>query len=229
MINKLKRLLFIIAFLVLMLAGTVYSAYPQNLISYTDGDVTISRRGTPFPAGFGMEVKEGDNVRTGPDATVVIKLENGTDIKLRADTIFTLESAAHETRARLESGGVFARLSGLAAASRGLFTIRARTAVAGVRGTEFFMAYGRTVEDAPDIWLCVNSGEVEVFTDFEPIPLVIREGEGINILAARSLTSPRFYSWTLELNWNMDPEEGPVADQTDLEEAYTDLLDQDYD
>ena len=32
-----------------------------------------------------------------------------------------------------------------------------------------------------------------------------------------------------ELNWNLDPGSGQVEDRTDLEQAYSDLLDQDYD
>ena len=44
---------------------------------------------------------------------------------------------------------------------KGRYTVRTETAVAGVRGTEFFVAYGRRIDEHPDVWLCVNSGAVE--------------------------------------------------------------------
>jgi len=57
----------------------------------------------------------------------------------------------------------------------------------------------------------------------------VREGEGINILDGVRLTDAQPYDWTRELNWNMDPDRGEVYDDTDLDQAYADLLDQDYD
>ncbi len=58
---------------------------------------------------------------------------------------------------------------------------------------------------------------------------VVPKGEGVNILAGIRVTDPRFYEWTTELNWNFDPDSGEVIDETDLDQAYADLLDQDYD
>jgi len=91
------------------------------------------------------------------------------------------------------------------------------------------VAFGRTVEEAPDIWLCVNSGSVEVSIQGTRRSTVVEEGKGINIIAGKKLTRPRFYRWTRELNWNMNPAAGDIEDNTDLDQAYGDLLDQDYD
>lgn len=51
----------------------------------------------------------------------------------------------------------------------------------------------------------------------------------INIVGGINLSSAQRYPWTRKLNWNMDPTAGEVIDRTDLEQAYSDLLDQDYD
>ena len=59
--------------------------------------------------------------------------------------------------------------------------------------------------------------------------LIVEQGKGINIVGGTDLTSPQRYPWTRKLNWNMDPGAGVVEDRTDLEQAYSDLLDQDYD
>ena len=53
-------------------------------------------------------------------------------------------------------------------------------------------------------------------------------GKGINIVGGKTLTKPRFYPWTQKLNWNTEPDAGDVIDRTDLDQAYSDLLDQDY-
>ena len=91
------------------------------------------------------------------------------------------------------------------------------------------MAFGRTIDDNPDIWLCVNEGTVEVAIVESDESVLVEEGEGINIVGGNRLTKPRFYPWTQKLNWNSDPRAGEVSDRTDLDQAYSDLLDQDYD
>ena len=65
------------------------------------------------------------------------------------------------------------------------------------------------------------------------ISFAVTEGEvakiqGINIVGGQKLTAPRRYAWTRRLNWNTDPARGEVVDRTDLDQAYSDLLDQDY-
>ena len=76
--------------------------------------------------------------------------------------------------------------------------------------------------------LCVNEGSVEVEVPQTAQRLIVRQEEGINIVGGRKLTAPRRYAWTRRLNWNTDPAQGEVADRTDLDQAYSDLLDQDY-
>jgi hypothetical protein len=75
----------------------------------------------------------------------------------------------------------------------------------------------------------VNEGEVAVEVPDTGESTVVREGEGINILDGVRLTDAQFYDWTRDLTWNMDPDRGEVFDDTNLDEAYADLLDQDYD
>jgi hypothetical protein len=58
---------------------------------------------------------------------------------------------------------------------------------------------------------------------------LVKEGLGVNIVAGEKLTRPRPYPWTRKLNWNNDPAAGMVEDATNLDQAYADLLDQDYD
>jgi len=79
------------------------------------------------------------------------------------------------------------------------------------------------------VWLCVNSGAVEVAIPHTGQTVVVKQGLGINIVGGERITSPKRYPWTRKLNWNIDPGSGTVDDRTSLEQAYSDLLNQDYD
>lgn len=203
------------------------SLFARAQVVYLEGDVTIERRGQVADADFGDAVMEGDRVRTGARSTVIIDLGSAGELKLRADSEVVIEeNRVREATVSLEHGGLFSRVR---SSYEGRFRVRTDTVVAGVRGTEFFTAFGRTIDDRPDLWLCVETGEVLVEVPEAGASQLVRAGEGINILAGTQLTTPRRYRWTLELNWNMDPDAGPVFDTTDLDRAYGDLLDQDYD
>ena len=204
----------------------------QGLIEYFEGDVSVVRGDEDFFADFGEPLNAGDSVVTGLDSIAVIRINDRVQVKLRENTHLWIDSVTENAAVTLKSGGVFARVArsietiGRRAAG---FEVKTPTVVAGVRGTEFFVAYGRTVEEEPDLWLCVNEGAVEVSVLSTGDAVTVEEGEGINILAGVRTTEPRFFPWTLKLNWNFDPDAGKIVDKTDLDAAYADLLDQDYD
>lgn len=209
--------------LTFLAAAPVLSA---GRVTYLEGDVTVMRDERRIVADFGTEIREGDRVTTGTGSTVVIDLDNRVDIKLRERSTVRIDRMGRPTRVDLDSGGVFSRVRERAS---GQYEVRARTVTGGVRGTEFFLAYGRRIGEAPDVWLCVNTGVVEVRVLETGDEMPVRAGEGVNVLAGLRLTDARRYRWTERLNWNMDPDAGEVYDDTDLDSAYADLLDQDYD
>jgi ferric-dicitrate binding protein FerR (iron transport regulator) len=156
----------------------------------------------------------------------VIDLANGTTLKLREKTTLAIDSIGELTSVNLSAGGVFTTIAGKLT---GKFSVRTQSAVAGVRGTEFFVAYGRTIDAEADVWLCVNSGQVEVTIPDTGQVVQVPAGLGINIVGGKKITTPRRYPWTRRLNWNVIPGGGNVEDTTSLEAAYSDLLNQDYD
>ena len=166
-------------------------------------------------------------IRTGSDSFAIISLDSGdAEIKLRENTVLAMDKLGDEIKIDLNAGGAFSRIV------RKLdrrYAVQTDVAVAAVRGTEFFVAYGRQIDEKRDIWLCVNTGQVEVSITTTGETVTVEEGKGINIVGGVTLTTPRPYAWTRGLNWNTNPEGGQVEDRTDLEQAYSDLLDQDYD
>lgn len=223
---RLLRVLFFPVLLFALLVLVPVAAHASGTVTYLEGEVAILRGSDRFLADFGTEVHQGDQVTTGRHSTVIISLEGRADIKLRDDSEVTLDQIGTNTQVGLHSGGIFSRVR---ERMSGRYEVRAGSVVGGVRGTEYFVAYGRRIEEAHDVWLCVNVGEVQLEVATTGAEMPVRAGEGVNVLAGSRLTDARRYRWTERLNWNMDPDAGDVFDTTDLDAAYSDLLDQDYD
>ena len=221
-----KRETVLLSVLVWLLIATVQAVAVDGDVVYTHGRVLVHRNPEVVPAEIGMAVGEGDVIETAGDGVAVISLVDGAEIKLREHTTLALDTVGRSVSVRLTSGSVFSRVNRHMLSG---FTVKTETAVMGVRGTEFFVAYGRKIDRYRDVWVCVNTGSVEVAVLESRDTLIVEQGKGINILGGTNLTSPQRNPWTRKLNWNMDPGAGTVEDRTDLEQAYSDLLDQDYD
>lgn len=222
--------LLVSAAVLLLVAAPVFAE--DGFIEYVDGEVEITGPAGTVDAEFGMVVTNGNVVTTGPAGVAIVRLNDRSQVKLRENTQLRIDSVSEQAAVTLNTGGVFARVARrtVGAARRVVsFEVRTPSVVAGVRGTEFFVAYGRAVENEPDLWLCVNEGSVEVAVPITGQLTIVEEGEGINILGGLRATEPRYYPWTRELNWNLNPDAGEIADHTNLDALYADPRDRDYD
>lgn len=210
--------------LALALPGAAFAT--SGTIVYAEGDVSLKSGGDTRDAAIGDAVDAGSVIITGVKSLAVVDLSNHTTVKLKEKTSLAIDSIGESTSVTLTAGGMF---TSIAAKLTGRFSVQTRTAVCGVRGTEFFVAYGRTIDTEADVWMCVNEGVVEVAIPSTGQTVNVPKGLGVNILGAGRITAPRAYPWTRKLNWNIDPRSGTVEDHTNLEQAYADLLNQDYD
>ena len=203
---------------------------PAGKLVHATGDVTIGSGSGGRLGKTGSSVENGDSVTTGDASTAVVQLPDGSRVKLRAGTraVVTWPGPKNDslTEVFLSVGSAFAKVTKRLAGQK--FQVRTPTAVAAVRGTEFFTAYGRPRGKDKDLWVCVNEGSVELTASASKKPLVVPAGQGVLIKGGRSLTKPQEYDWTKKLNWNMDEAGGDLEDKTNLDAAYSDLLDQDY-
>ncbi|HXT01757.1 MAG TPA: FecR family protein [Elusimicrobiota bacterium] len=205
------------------------AAAPPARLAYADGDVTIQSKDGGRLGRTGAALADGEAVVTGPGATAIVETADGSRLKLRESSRLVLNLPAvrrPETEVELSWGGVFAKVTKRRLGEQ--FRVRTQTAVAAVRGTQFFTAYGRDAGKTKDLWVCVNEGAVDVKTDGAKEGLLVPAGKGVLVKAGTELTQPQAYDWTKLLNWNMDAKTGGVEDRTDLESAYTELIDQDY-
>lgn len=196
-------------------------------LEYASGPVTVEDKGGPHKAVVNEPLRYGDSVVTGAGATAVLRLIDGSRLKLKESSRLKLTSpSAGVVEAVLGLGGVFAKVAKQPLGQG--FRVRAASAVAAVRGTRFFTAYGRDAKGGKDLWVCVDEGLVDVGTTASKKDLPVPAGKGVLIKSGLDLTKPQAYDWTKKLNWNMDPAAGAVEDKTELDAAYADLLDQDY-
>ncbi len=161
--------------------------------------------------------------RTGRKSLVLLKLTNGSRVKLNAQTTLSVKDQI-EAEVDLSQGSVFVKFNKEKGKS---FRLKTRTAVAGVRGTEFFTSYGSN-ENGDDVWLCVNEGVVRVENLNTKSVKNVKQGEGVGIPSGKETTDPKPLAWTKKLNWNMDSD-SDLENTVSIEAAYTDLLDEDYD
>lgn len=210
----------------LWLAVLAQGADTARLV-HARGDVTLETASEGWLIRAGAAVPAGAVVVTADGATAVLELPDGSRLKLRGSSrvkVVLPGPRSPQTEVRLLRGGVFARVVKRLPGAE--FRVRAGTAVAAVRGTEFFTAFGRPGELGDDVWVCVGKGAVTVSAAGKSRP--VRQGEGVLIPGGSEVGKPKFYPWTKTLNWNMNPAAGEVEDATRLDAAYADLLDQDY-
>src|SRR5262249_16353963 len=151
---------------------------------------------------------------TGADSFAVISLPDESQFKLKENSRVVLHVPApieHQpTVIELVSGALF---SAVRKRDGQNFQVKAKAAVAGVRGTEFFASVGE--KDA--LWLCVHDGAVDVTSTTSKKTVSVPEGLGILVESGKEPGAPKAYEWTKKLNWKM---EGDVEDHSQIEMEY---------
>lgn len=146
------RLLSFSCSLALLLIAARAAAEDAGTIAAIDGVVQIQRAGAAIPAVAGTVLVVGDEIRTGA-GRIRIVLRDGSVLNVGTDsTIVIVQQVVEPDTGRLESlfrlvKGAVRALVGENYGSRGAsYQIETATAVIGVRGTEFVIAYNSVTE-----------------------------------------------------------------------------------
>ena len=152
--------------LTMLLVTLPLAADPIGRIEYFEGDVELVRNGEirdAFQIAPGEELLAMDVIQTGFDGyvEVVLTVSGRSTIRIRENTAYYVEvdrrtGGGTETRLRILNGSLEAAVDQLAGNST--FSVATRTAVVGVRGTEFDVL---TTPDESTL-AGVRSGSVEV-------------------------------------------------------------------
>jgi hypothetical protein len=219
----------IITLLVILFAsGQAAAQEVVGKVFFLSGKAYVERGSGRADLQLKAEVLKGDTVATARGSSMILLLSDGSLLKMKPDSkLQIVDLSPRNGRIRLIAGSLFSKVRKLLKDE--LFQIETPVAVVGVRGTEFFMAFGKKKKEGQDLWMCVHEGVVAVEAVKTGGQAAVREGEGIVVTADGRPTAPRRYKWTEKLNWNMDAEKGDVVDRTSLESAYGDLKKQNYD
>jgi hypothetical protein len=142
----------------LLVAGPAVAQTPgraSGVVEFVDGDVRING----VMADFGQVVQFGDWVQTGPGASIDIVFDRANIFRLGENTVAVIEIGSSSQRVDLRYGtfaAVFDRVRTLS--GRGTFDVRTPTAVAGVRGTSFFLR----VLDRETTYVCTCNGTLDL-------------------------------------------------------------------
>jgi hypothetical protein len=150
-----SRVAGIFLFLVIISSGVAFSADKASII-YLEGDVTLNGA----PASVGDAVKAGDTLQTAADALCEIVFNARNIIHMAAGTGLTFDPGQLSRGATLQKGAIAMVLRNLAVlqGSKVRFSITTSTAVAGVRGTCFFVK----VEDTNNTFICCCNGAIHL-------------------------------------------------------------------
>lgn len=167
------------SFAVLLSGGHPVLAQVAGNIATLEGTVEIGRGGQWASAAPGSEVQTGDVVRTGRPGRArivfrdnsVLKVSDGSEVKVTSD-IYDAASAQNNSVVDLVRGKVRSIVSDYYKDPNARFEVRTATAVAGVRGTDFVVAYD---ESAAKTSVMGVTGKVAVTGSAQPkrAPVVV--------------------------------------------------------
>ncbi len=124
-------------------------------IAFLDGEVTVDGK----EAQIGQAIRRGAAIQTGPASVCEITWGKENIIQIQEKTLAVVDVGSFTPGIRLQSGSVAAVMNRVDAVSRqGTFRVKTPSAVAGVRGTVFFVK----VEDAANTYVCACYGAVGV-------------------------------------------------------------------
>jgi len=141
----------------ILLIATAAAADDVGTVASTSGAADIGRGGAWAPAAVGMVVQLGDQLRTGSDGQLKVVFRDDSVIDLSPNSslvvdeqVFQPDASRFSSVVRLLQGKARALVSGYYKTPGAAYEVETPTAVAGVRGTSFMVAYNPDL-DATDV------------------------------------------------------------------------------
>ncbi len=168
------------AFFLFILAALPASAdSPVGTVTTVTGDAAVERRGSFIPAVPGMEIRKGDVFQSGPGGSMDISLNDLAGCRILPSSEVNLEETASENmRLNVVSGNVILNLQKLPRASK--FRVETPTAIASVRGTQFWGRVDSASGDAVTTF-AVREGEVKVLARGARRNFRLKPGQAVDI------------------------------------------------
>lgn len=143
-------------------------AITEGRVDYFEGEVTVNGE----PAELGLRVRTGDTIATGEGSVADVVFGEQNIFRLQENTIARLTLDEARQGVRLERGTFAAVFDELVTAGTGEddgFLLETDTAVAGVRGTTFFVK----VESEDATFICTCHGSLHMDPRDGPSPFTV--------------------------------------------------------
>jgi hypothetical protein len=145
------------------------AAAPQAVVEAVQMPAWVERGGARVPLAPGMGLQANDELRTGADARILVKLADGSAVKLgeaaqlRLATIQTRRDSVFVSAMNVVQGAFRFTTDALAKPRRREVSVTVATVTAGIRGTDL---WGKAAADR-DI-VCLIEGRIEVSRQGDP-------------------------------------------------------------
>lgn len=199
MIKKLTILT--IALSILAIAGfSAKKGLVKGKVAFAKGDSKLIRMGQSIKLSAGTNVLENDTITTSKNGMVVVKFVTGHKLKIKPNSTVSMnliKNKKNRTGIHVHNGGVVAKVKKL---GRKGFNVDTPSAVAGVRGTTFY------VESSKKTGLnriAVNSGEVVVSANNSKQS--VGANKGVEFTKNEKVAEPQEHEWVKSINWNFEP------------------------
>lgn len=177
-----KRISILLSVAILLIANWAHglSIAENAIISKTEGSPQIVQSGQSRPARVGISCGQGDVLKTNAQCSVDVSLNNQAGCRLLSDSECVLISSNEQTIAlKLNAGNAVLNLKKLPKDST--FRVETPTAVASVRGTQFWGRVDSKTPDNPVTTFAVREGTVEILTKASGGTFVLQQGQALDI------------------------------------------------
>jgi hypothetical protein len=184
--KKIASILVVVALIATTSVAT--AAEVAGVVSRLQGSATATAAGVSRPLAANGEVFPGDQIATGKDSRLEIRMADGAVITLGDDGLFTIGGIEPEKRGRVYGlfQGVFLAVSGKLADGRtSKLTILTPVATVGIRGTTFWGS------QSPDLFEIVLLDGTGVYVESAGRRVVLTRPEsGTRVEVGRAPTKP---------------------------------------
>ena len=146
----------------------------------------------------GIVLLQHDRIKTGNASKLEIKFDDGSLLQVSSNSIISLKEYAYSKKGRtaninLNNGSLFANVNKLRRNSS--FTVSTVTAVAGVRGTQFYVS----IDDKKKVKVEVYKGKVEV--DAQNKKVDVKAGQETIVTKGSTPEQPKKISSPRKIQW----------------------------
>ena len=167
-------------FAVPFLAQEISHAEDRAVISYVQGEGMIMRNSLAIPAAVGIPCQKNDALKTGANCTLDLSMNNLVGCRVLASSrCLIAETNPNAMQVKIENGNAILNLEKLPKDSA--FKVETPTAIAAVRGTQFWGRVDLNQPANPVTTFAVRQGSVEIFTKAAGLNLLIKQGQALDI------------------------------------------------